>query len=102
MNPLTNLCSDAIAAMREVGIDISSQQPKHTEEFIGQRFAVVITLCDREKERFCPIFPGTLWHPFGRWMTRQAAESEASAWRRYVGRETPYTSALSNSSVNTL
>lgn len=53
--------SDAIAAMREVGIDISGQQPKAVNSFLGRRFSYVITLCDRQKEKSCPIFPGAIW-----------------------------------------
>jgi arsenate reductase (thioredoxin) len=59
--PSQEVCRDAIEAMREVGVDISSQRPKRTDEFLGQRVGFVITLCDRQKERSCPIFPGALW-----------------------------------------
>ena len=59
--PSETLCADAIEAMREVGIDISGQRPKKTDDFIGQRLAYVITLCDRRIERSCPIFPGVMW-----------------------------------------
>ena len=45
--------------MREHGIDISGWRSKHLEEFAGQRFGYVITLCDRVRE-VCPDFPG---HP---------------------------------------
>jgi arsenate reductase len=48
---------EAIAVMREIGIDISAQRSKHVDEFRGQRFDYVITVCDRAKES-CPIFPG--------------------------------------------
>ncbi len=51
VNPL------AIEAMREVGIDISSQRSKSVAEFAGQEFATVITVCDNAGEE-CPIFPG--------------------------------------------
>ena len=51
VNPL------AIEAMNEVGIDISGQRSKSVEEFKGQYFDVVITVCDKAKES-CPIFPG--------------------------------------------
>jgi arsenate reductase len=48
---------EAIAAMREIGIDISSQRSKHVDEFSGQAFDCVITVCDRAAET-CPVFPG--------------------------------------------
>ena len=50
---------EAVRVMREHGIDISGQRSKHVEEFAGQRFGYVVTLCDRVRE-VCPEFPG---HP---------------------------------------
>ncbi len=47
----------AIRAMAERGIDIGAQTSKHSDEFAGQRFDYVITVCDRASE-VCPIFPG--------------------------------------------
>jgi arsenate reductase len=52
---------EAVAAMREVGIDIAAAQTKKVDPYLGRRFQYVITLCDREMERSCPIFPGALW-----------------------------------------
>ena len=48
----------AIEAMREVGIDITGHRSKTLDEFAGQNFGYVITVCDRANES-CPIFPGT-------------------------------------------
>ena len=47
---------EAIAVMREVGIDISGQRSKWVEEFAGQDFDYVITVCDNAKQS-CPFFP---------------------------------------------
>ena len=47
----------AIKVMKEIGIDISGQRSKHVNEFKGQKFDYVITICDNAKES-CPIFPG--------------------------------------------
>ena len=47
----------AIEAMKEIGIDISSQYSKSTEEFYGKEFDFVVTVCDSAKEN-CPYFPG--------------------------------------------
>jgi arsenate reductase (thioredoxin) len=57
---------EAIAAMRELGIDISAHRSKAVDEFAGQHFDVIITVCDNAKE-VCPVFPGTgkrLHHSF--------------------------------------
>lgn len=48
---------EAIEAMREVGIDISGHRSKSVDEFLGQEFEYVITVCDNANEQ-CPIFPG--------------------------------------------
>lgn len=48
----------AIEAMQEIGIDISQHRSKSVEEFEGQSFDFVITVCDNAKES-CPVFPGT-------------------------------------------
>ena len=48
---------EAIAAMREIGIDISVHRSKSVDEFAGQAFDYVLTVCDNAKES-CPIFPG--------------------------------------------
>jgi arsenate reductase len=52
---------DAVIAMRDVGIDISSAQTKVVDPYLRERFHYVITLCDREKVRSCPTFPGAIW-----------------------------------------
>jgi len=48
---------EAIEAMGEIGIDISGHRSKSVEEFNGQRFDYIITVCDNAKES-CPVFPG--------------------------------------------
>ena len=47
---------EAVEAMNEVGIDISAHRSKSVEEFAGQEFDYVITVCDNAKEA-CPVFP---------------------------------------------
>lgn len=73
------LDSEAVEAMNELGIDISSQTPKDVSRFLGQRFTFVILLCDRQKERTCPIFPGAIWrHQWDLENPSLAAESRSS------------------------
>jgi protein-tyrosine-phosphatase len=47
----------AVREMAARGIDIGGQRSKHLNEFIGERFDFVVTVCDRARES-CPIFPG--------------------------------------------
>lgn len=48
---------EAIAAMREIGIDISGQRSKSVDEFASQPFDFVLTVCDHANQ-ICPFFPG--------------------------------------------
>jgi len=48
---------EAISVMRELGIDIGGHRSKSVEEFAGQPFDYVLTVCDNARES-CPIFPG--------------------------------------------
>ena len=47
----------AIAVMKELGIDISTRRSKGLDEFVGQKFDYVITLCS-EADQSCPVFFG--------------------------------------------
>ncbi|MGA3127430.1 MAG: arsenate reductase ArsC [Candidatus Korobacteraceae bacterium] len=49
---------EAIAAMRELGVDISGHRSKSVEEFAGLKFDCVITVCDSARES-CPVFFGS-------------------------------------------
>jgi arsenate reductase (thioredoxin) len=48
---------EAVVVMKELGIDISSHRSKHVNEFQGQSFDYVLTVCDNARES-CPVFPG--------------------------------------------
>lgn len=47
----------AVKAMNEIGIDISGHRSKSVDEFEGQNFDYVITVCDNANQQ-CPMFPG--------------------------------------------
>ena len=53
LNPL------AVAAMREIGVDISSQRSKDVTEFLGTPVQYVVTVCSNAREK-CPVFPATV------------------------------------------
>jgi arsenate reductase len=76
---------EAIAAMGELGIDISDHRSKSVDEFAGQPFEYVLTVCDHAKES-CPIFPGktvTIHHNFEDPAALQGSEEERlAAFRR--------------------
>jgi ArsR family transcriptional regulator, arsenate/arsenite/antimonite-responsive transcriptional repressor / arsenate reductase (thioredoxin) len=46
----------AVQAAATLGIDISQQHSKHMDQFTGQQFDYVITVCDSVRE-VCPVFP---------------------------------------------
>jgi len=47
----------AVRAMAELGIDISGQQSKTLDRYLGEPFDAVITVCDQANEA-CPVFFG--------------------------------------------
>ena len=46
-----------VRAMNEVGIDISGQESKTLDRYVGEPFGYVITVCEEANEA-CPFFPG--------------------------------------------
>ncbi|HKC96093.1 MAG TPA: arsenate reductase ArsC [Nitrospira sp.] len=52
LNPMT------VEVMEEIGVDVRHHRSKNLEEFTGQSFSYVITVCDRANET-CPVFLGT-------------------------------------------
>jgi arsenate reductase (thioredoxin) len=51
----------AIQVMKEIGIDISSNNPKPVDQFLTKSLDYVITVCDHAKET-CPFFTGKVAH----------------------------------------
>lgn len=77
-----HLDPDAVTAMGEVGIDISSARTKIVDPYLRERFHYVITLCDRAMERSCPIFPGAIWRQV--WPIESPAALEAAGLDHYA------------------
>jgi arsenate reductase len=80
---------EAIAVMKELGIDISGHRSKHVDEFQGQKFDYVITVCDNAKES-CPVFFSAaqrLHHSFEDPAALSGSEEERLALFRRVRRE---------------
>lgn len=55
--PSTQVHPKAIQVMNEIGIDLSKNYPKHSDQFINDELDFVITVCDNAKES-CPVFLG--------------------------------------------
>src|SRR5438093_7583628 len=66
--PAAEVRPEAIAVMREIGIDISGHRPKHLRDALGSGVALVIGLCQAQA---CPV---------------TSATSEPSASRTCIGR----------------
>jgi len=69
LNPL------AVRAMKEKGIDIAGQHSQSADEFVGEPFDYIITVCDHARET-CPVFPGTAEKLH--WSLKDPAEAEGS------------------------
>jgi arsenate reductase len=77
---------EAITVMRELGIDISGNRSKHVDEFAGQNFDYVLTVCDNARQS-CPVFPGQavrVHHNFDDPAASESPEEERLALFRRV------------------
>lgn len=77
---------EAIAAMCEIGIDISGHRSKSVDELTGEQFDYVITVCDHARES-CPFFPGKavrIHHSFDDPAAAMGSEEERLAVFRRV------------------
>jgi len=54
-DPQGTVRSEAVAALREIGIDISHHRPKSIEDALAPDVELVIGLCAEEA---CPVIPG--------------------------------------------
>ena len=69
VNPLT------IRALQEAGISTEGLSSKSVNDFLGQRFDYVITVCDDTRD-VCPVFPGV--HESLHWSYPDPAKVEGS------------------------
>ena len=58
-HPASGVAPLAVRVMAEAGVDISRSRPKHWNEFLEQRWDLVVTVCDNARES-CPIFPAAV------------------------------------------
>ena len=56
-NPAGYVHPKAIAALSEIGIDISAHTSKHMNEFLDRDIETVVTVCGNA-DQACPVFPG--------------------------------------------
>jgi arsenate reductase len=82
----SHLRPEAIAVMQEIGIDISRHHSKSVDDFLGQKFDYVVTVCDNANAT-CPVFPGParrLHWPFEDPASVQGSEEERKAAFRKI------------------
>jgi len=66
INPLT------VRVLEDAGLPTTGLHSKSVEEFLGQHFNFVITVCDQAKQA-CPVFPGS--HESMHWGYEDPAEA---------------------------
>jgi arsenate reductase len=64
--------------MREAGIDITTQHSKSVDEYAGQAFDYVITVCDNAREQ-CPVYPAQTERIHWSFDDPAAADGDAAA-----------------------
>ncbi len=73
INPLT------LRVLANAGIDASWARSKSVDEFLGQSFDYVVTVCDQARQ-VCPVFPGV--HELLHWGYEDPAEATGSEAER--------------------
>jgi len=59
--PSKQVHPNAVKVIAELGVDLSSNQPKMVDEFLNDEFDYIITVCGDAKEN-CPVFSGKVKH----------------------------------------
>lgn len=57
IRPASKVHPLAVKVMAEIGIDISKHYPKHIDQYLGEQWDYVITVCGGANES-CPVFIG--------------------------------------------
>jgi arsenate reductase len=73
VNPLT------LRVLEDAGIDASFARSKSVDEYLGQSFDYVVTVCDQARQ-VCPVFPGV--HESLHWGYDDPAEATGSEEER--------------------
>lgn len=73
VNPLT------VKTLEEAGLPTSGLSSKSVQEFLGQQFDYVITVCDQARQT-CPVFPGS--HESLHWGYEDPAEATGTEEER--------------------
>ena len=73
INPLT------LRVLADAGIDASWARSKSVDEFLGQSFDYVVTVCDQARQT-CPVFPGV--HESLHWGYEDPAAAEGTEAER--------------------
>jgi arsenate reductase len=73
INPLT------LRVLADAGIDASRARSKSVDEFLGQSFDYVVTVCDQARQ-VCPVFPGV--HESLHWGYEDPAETTGTEEER--------------------
>jgi arsenate reductase (thioredoxin) len=83
VNPLT------IRVLQDAGIDPSFARSKSVNDFLGQTFDYVITVCDQARQ-VCPVFPGA--HEAMHWGYDDPAEAKGTEEERLTAFRQVFTS----------
>jgi arsenate reductase len=57
-HPSGHVHPQAVVAMADIGIDLTQHVSKSMDQFLGQPFDFILTVCDQAAEA-CPYFPGS-------------------------------------------
>jgi arsenate reductase len=55
--PADRVNPKALQVLGEIGIHTQGSKPRHLSEYLGERFDLVVTVCDDAAEN-CPVWPG--------------------------------------------